>query len=167
LLIAACLLAVTLTLGWAVPSEAKYELRSSACAQKFHQAKFEKYARAVWKRDKVSRKAKDRLVRMRKCMHSSAARKNARRLNRRLRQRHRARKTAPIGSPIPSYIWKCESGGDYNAVNPSSGARGRYQIMPFHYTSGICRGLDWSPRGQDICAARIWESSGPGAWECA
>lgn len=71
------------------------------------------------------------------------------------------------GSPIPGYIVQCESGGDYNAVNPSSGAYGKYQIMPFHWNGGICSDLDRSPAGQDKCAARIWETSGPGAWSCA
>jgi hypothetical protein len=68
---------------------------------------------------------------------------------------------------IPSYIVMCESGGDYNAVNPSSGARGAYQIMPFHFESGVCVGLDWSSAGQDECARRIWNSAGAGAWACA
>ena len=131
------------------------------------QSEHAKLARKVYSRPKVTRKAQRRVELLRRCQYSARAKVNARRLTRRLRKRYKARKTASIGSPIPSYIWKCESGGDYNAVNPSSGARGKYQIMPFHYTSGICRGLDWSPRGQDICAARIWESSGPGAWECA
>src|SRR5262249_35173370 len=37
-----------------------------------------------------------------------------------------------LGGPysIPTYIVMCESGGDYGAVNPSSGAGGAYQILP-------------------------------------
>ena len=37
-----------------------------------------------------------------------------------------------LGGPysIPAYIVMCESGGDYSAVNPSSGAGGAYQILP-------------------------------------
>jgi hypothetical protein len=76
--------------------------------------------------------------------------------------------TATAGSsPIPQYIVDCESGGSYTAVNPSSGAYGKYQIMPFHWSSGICRDLDRSPAGQDQCAARIWKTSGAGAWVCS
>ena len=37
-----------------------------------------------------------------------------------------------LGGPysIPTYIVMCESGGNYGAVNPSSGAGGAYQILP-------------------------------------
>ena len=37
-----------------------------------------------------------------------------------------------LGGPysIPAYIVMCESGGNYSAVNPSSGAGGAYQILP-------------------------------------
>jgi hypothetical protein len=76
---------------------------------------------------------------------------------------------------IPAYIVMCESGGDYNAVNPSSGAYGAYQILPQHWSAtgfgygspGICYGLGMDPAGQDECARRIWNSAGPGAWACA
>ncbi|MBV9748259.1 MAG: transglycosylase family protein, partial [Acetobacteraceae bacterium] len=34
------------------------------------------------------------------------------------------------GYSIPGYIVQCESGGNWHAVNPSSGAGGAYQIMP-------------------------------------
>src|SRR5262249_9542806 len=39
---------------------------------------------------------------------------------------------AYLGGPysIPTYIVMCESGGNYHAVNPSSGAGGAYQILP-------------------------------------
>lgn len=67
---------------------------------------------------------------------------------------------------IPTYIVMCESGGDYNAQNPS-GAYGAYQIMPEHWNGGVCSGLGRDPAGQDACAARIWETSGSGAWACS
>lgn len=71
------------------------------------------------------------------------------------------------GYSIPGYIVECESGGDYNAQNPS-GAYGAYQIMPEHWgPGGVCYGLGRDPAGQDACAARIWASSGPGAWSCS
>jgi Transglycosylase-like domain len=75
--------------------------------------------------------------------------------------------TARYSSPIPNYIVQCESNGDWNAVNRGSGAFGRYQIMPFHWASGICRGLGRSPAGQTECADRIWRTSGSSAWACA
>lgn len=69
-------------------------------------------------------------------------------------------------SPIPDYIVQCESGGSYDAYNRSSGARGRYQVIPSTHAA-ICPDLGWSPQEQDECAARIWRAQGPGAWACA
>jgi Transglycosylase-like domain len=69
---------------------------------------------------------------------------------------------------IPAYIVACESGGDPNAVNSSSGAYGCYQIMPFHWgPGGVCDDLGDVGDQQDECARRIWDGAGPGAWACA
>lgn len=65
---------------------------------------------------------------------------------------------------IPSDIVMCESGGDYGAVNPSSGAYGAYQILP---STSAALGCDMSsPAGQDECAKRVWNTQGRGAWVC-
>ena len=50
-----------------------------------------------------------------------------------------------------------ESGGNYDAVNPYSGARGRYQIMPANWPSWAERYLgnryaSWAPANQDAVA---------------
>lgn len=67
-------------------------------------------------------------------------------------------------SAIPGYITACESGGNYNAVNPSSGAYGAYQIMP---STASAYGCDLStPAGQDACAAEIYADVGSSAWSC-
>ncbi len=64
----------------------------------------------------------------------------------------------------------CESGGNYGAVNPSSGAGGAYQILPSTWAAlrrpGNAAGR---PRRQeqDQIAAQIWADSGGGAWVCA
>jgi septal ring factor EnvC (AmiA/AmiB activator) len=75
-----------------------------------------------------------------------------------------------LGGPysIPSYIVMCESGGNYGAVNPSSGAGGAYQILP---STWKLYGGHGSPQGaskpeQDSIAAQIWADSGPSAWAC-
>lgn len=57
---------------------------------------------------------------------------------------------------IPSYIVRRESRGNYVAVNTSSGAYGAYQIMPFHWSRGVCSRLGKDPPGQDACAAILW-----------
>ena len=70
---------------------------------------------------------------------------------------------------IPTYIVMCESGGDYRALNPSSGAGGAYQILPSTWRAYGGKGLPHqaSKAEQDRIAAMIWRDSGPGAWMCA
>jgi peptidoglycan hydrolase CwlO-like protein len=76
-----------------------------------------------------------------------------------------------LGGPysIPSSIVACESGGNYGAVNPSSGAGGAYQILPstWHLYGGNGTPQGAPKQEQDQIAAQIWADSGPGAWACA
>lgn len=76
-----------------------------------------------------------------------------------------------LGGPfsIPAYIVMCESGGNYGALNPSSGAGGAYQILPSTWASYGGEGLPHeAPKAeQDRIAAEIWADSGPSAWSCA
>jgi septal ring factor EnvC (AmiA/AmiB activator) len=75
-----------------------------------------------------------------------------------------------LGGPysIPTYIVMCESGGNYSAVNPSSGAGGAYQILPSTWELYGGQGLpNEAPKTeQDRIAAEIWADSGPSAWVC-
>jgi peptidoglycan hydrolase CwlO-like protein len=70
---------------------------------------------------------------------------------------------------IPTYIVMCESGGNYHALNPSSGAGGAYQILPSTWHAYGGKGLPHqaSKAEQDRIAAQIWADSGPSAWSCA
>jgi peptidoglycan hydrolase CwlO-like protein len=70
---------------------------------------------------------------------------------------------------IPAAIVMCESGGNFSAVNPSSGAGGAYQILPstWHLYGGHGLPQDASPAEQSRIAAMIWADSGASAWECA
>ena len=70
---------------------------------------------------------------------------------------------------IPTYIVMCESGGNYRALNPSSGAGGAYQILPSTWRAYGGKGLPHqaSKAEQDRIAALIWRDSGPGAWVCS
>lgn len=76
-----------------------------------------------------------------------------------------------LGGPysIPTYIVMCESGGDYGALNPSSGAGGAYQILPSTWESYGGKGAPHeAPKAeQDRIAAEIWADSGGSAWVCA
>jgi len=70
---------------------------------------------------------------------------------------------------IPEAIVMCESGGNFNAVNSSSGAGGAYQILPstWNLYGGSGSPQDASPQEQSRIAAQIWADSGSSAWECA
>jgi septal ring factor EnvC (AmiA/AmiB activator) len=76
-----------------------------------------------------------------------------------------------LGGPysIPTYIVMCESGGNYSALNPSSGAGGAYQILPstWELYGGAGAPHEASKEEQDRIAAEIWADSGPSAWVCA
>ncbi len=78
---------------------------------------------------------------------------------------------ALLGGPysIPTFIVMCESGGNYSALNPSSGAGGAYQIIPSTWQAYGGEGLphEASKAEQDRIAALIWANDGPGAWVCA
>jgi septal ring factor EnvC (AmiA/AmiB activator) len=75
-----------------------------------------------------------------------------------------------LGGPysIPTYIVMCESGGDYGAVNPSSGAGGAYQILPSTWDlyDGQGEPQNGSKAEQDRIASEIWADSGTSAWVC-
>jgi len=76
-----------------------------------------------------------------------------------------------LGGPysIPTYIVMCESGGNYGALNPSSGAGGAYQILPSTWELYDGKGAPHTaPKAeQDRIAAEIWADSGGSAWVCA
>lgn len=70
---------------------------------------------------------------------------------------------------IPESIVMCESGGNFEAVNPTSGAGGAYQILPstWELYGGEGNPEDASPAEQSEIAAQIWADSGAAAWVCA
>ncbi len=74
------------------------------------------------------------------------------------------------GFAIPQAIVMCESGGDYGALNPSSGAGGAYQLLPSTYEGlgGQAEAPNLAPKSeQDRLAAKLWaDGRGRGNWEC-
>jgi resuscitation-promoting factor RpfC len=72
------------------------------------------------------------------------------------------------GYSIPSDIVQCESGGNYSAVNPSTGAGGAYQILPSTWQAYGGQGLpqDASPAEQGRIASEIYATQGSSAWTC-
>ena len=74
------------------------------------------------------------------------------------------------GFAIPKNIVMCESGGNYGALNPSSGAGGAYQLLPSTYEGlgGKYEAPHLAPKSeQDRLAAKLWaDGQGRGNWEC-
>jgi septal ring factor EnvC (AmiA/AmiB activator) len=106
-----------------------------------------------------------------------AAKGQVAQLEQELAEQQAAQREASSGAPaylggpyaIPTYIVMCESGGNYSALNPSSGAGGAYQILPSTWRAYGGEGLPHqaSKAEQDRIAAMIWADSGPSAWSCA
>jgi septal ring factor EnvC (AmiA/AmiB activator) len=71
---------------------------------------------------------------------------------------------------IPKEIVMCESGGNYGALNPSSGAGGAYQMLPETYKGlgGKHAAPHLAPKSeQDRLAAKLWDGGrGRGNWAC-
>ena len=74
--------------------------------------------------------------------------------------------TAAGSGSMPTCTWEPESGGDWSAVNSSSGAGGRYQILPSTWAAygGTGAPQDASPAEQTAVAERILQSVGTSAW---
>jgi peptidoglycan hydrolase-like protein with peptidoglycan-binding domain len=72
------------------------------------------------------------------------------------------------GYSIPSNIVQCESGGNYSAVNSSTGAGGAYQILPSTWQAYGGQGLpqDAPAAEQDRIAAEVYAHQGASAWSC-
>ena len=72
---------------------------------------------------------------------------------------------------IPNSVVMCESGGNYRAKNPSSGAGGAYQFLPETYKGlgGRYAAPEQAPKWeQDQLAEKLWAGGqGAGNWECA
>jgi Transglycosylase-like domain len=75
------------------------------------------------------------------------------------------REGASSGS-LPACTWQPESGGDWSAVNSSSGAGGYYQILPSTWAAygGTGSPESASPAEQTAIAQKIWASQGSSAW---
>jgi muramidase (phage lysozyme) len=62
-------------------------------------------------------------------------------------------------------MW-CESGGSYSAQNPTSSARGKYQLLDTTYAEW-CVACNWSKDDQDRAAHDLYAAVGGSPWACA
>jgi Transglycosylase-like domain len=67
---------------------------------------------------------------------------------------------------LPACTWAPESGGSYSAYNSSSGAGGKYQIIPSTWSAygGTGSPQTASPAAQERVAARVYAGQGSSAW---
>jgi len=65
-------------------------------------------------------------------------------------------------------IMACESGGNAGAKNPTSSARGLFQILASLWAPnfGVTYEALYDPETNVRLARRIWDQSGWGAWSC-
>jgi hypothetical protein len=73
---------------------------------------------------------------------------------------------ASSSGSLPACTWQPESGGNWSAVNSSSGAGGYYQILPSTWAAygGTGSPQSASPAEQRAIAQKIWASQGSSAW---
>lgn len=161
-----------------LPDMARAECRGETYSVR----EFRRYATPVYRRDRVTNKARQRMRMMQRCAYNK---RRARRMERwrdrryrerqeRLRIQHQRAAVTPYGPfAIPPDIVECESDGwrDVNTSNPERPA-GRYQIITktwlaygggaFAPTADLA-----TPLQQSIIATRIWAGGrGRGHWEC-
>lgn len=150
-----------------------------SCVGQFTQKQYKHYAKAVYKRPTISRKARQRLVHMRLCQHSPKARKNVRRLTHRLKVQRYHR----------MHYWEWQrsllSAGTKAMLARLRGCETRGIAFPANYRwQGHHRGAyqyDWatwrqaggygdpalaSPAEQDVRTARFYPSH-RGQWACS
>jgi hypothetical protein len=73
---------------------------------------------------------------------------------------------ASSSGSLPACTWQPESGGNWSAVNSSSGAGGYYQITPSTWAAygGTGSPQSASPAEQTAIPKKIWANQGSSAW---
>jgi transglycosylase-like protein len=146
------------------------------CSQTFTIRDYRRYVGAVYRRDRVSLRARRRLVAMRDCArNNSAERWMARWRERRARERaarieaarQRAiqRQWASAGAP-PESIAQCESGGDPTAVSPDGRYRGKWQFdqQTWESVGGTGDPAQATEAEQDYRAGILYRQRGAQPW---
>lgn len=74
--------------------------------------------------------------------------------------------TASVVASLPDCTWRPESGGDYHAYNASSGAGGKYQMIPstWRANGGTGSPQNAPPAEQERVAARLYAREGGSPW---
>lgn len=133
------------------------------CGSPYPQSQQAHYARAIFKRPKLTRKALRRNELLRSCQHTAKAKLNALRLTRRLRKRrHTLLSLLPYSCgrhgrfAIPCYVIAKESRFKCTAQNPTSTAYGFYQLLDTWWPRGAGGKRRPTCTEQHRIAARLW-----------
>jgi len=135
------------------------------------QAKHREYVTAVYrKRERISRRARERMNRLKDCAKSAEAERNMVLFRRREARAREERKevedaTAGLESHLAS-IAACESGGNPRAIGGGGAFRGKYQFTFSTWASVGGKGdpAQASEAEQDLRAAILLRREGPGHW---
>lgn len=149
----------------------------SKCAEVFSVADYRAYAKGVYAREKVSKRAHARLKRMHECQHSWRARIRVGKIHYYLKAKRKQRKLSEACTPfgqwaIPAYIVMRESGGrNVQEASGASDASGYYQILDSTWlgAGGRDRGVNYqamhAPKAEQDCVAhRLWNGGNNNHW---
>lgn len=83
-----------------------------------------------------------------------------------------ARPAAAVAPPVLERIKQCESGGNYRAVNPRSGASGAYQFLDGTWRAlpqsrGYRKAMYAPPGRQDRAAQTLYARQGTRPWNAS
>jgi hypothetical protein len=142
-----------------------------ACVKTYTQSKVVNYARQVYERPRINKKAREKMARMTRCqLGGRDAQVNVKRAIRRFGKRREKRQQLLALTPyncgshgyfaVPCYIVQCES--TFNPYADNGSHFGYYQCR-YDYECGT-RDIAAQHRG----AAKLWDGgAGSGHWECA
>lgn len=162
----------------AVPTATAAPTPDLCAGGRFTQRKHATYTRAVLReRERISRRARRRMARMRACARTPEAAINMRRLERREARVRRERKEAEAAAAAAAEamrglegtlaaIASCESHGDPGAVSRDGLYTGRYQFDDPTWRSigGVGRAKDAPAAEQDRRAANLYRKRGAAPW---
>lgn len=133
------------------------------------QRSFRWYAGRVYRRNKISQPALNRLDAMRACSLNATANRNMLNFQKNRSKRRIARLLAQRVFPVRPHLQRiaqCESGGNPRAISPGGAYRGKYQFSISTWNSVGGRGdpAQATEYEQDRRAEILYKTGGPGHW---
>lgn len=139
---------------------------ADSCNFRFKQSKHRSYIREVYRRDRISQKARQRIERIQRCSYSKEATRNMRADRKQAAALRRQRAMRVQVPPVLHRIAQCESNGNPTAISAGGTYRGKYQFSFSTWRSVGGRGdpAAASEAEQDRRALRLLRTGGLGHW---